>query len=175
MLKSEAVVWSVLFIIEAFVIVMGNLFSIVKFAGSGQHLKCSSYLLINLASADIVVGACAVPTFVYLIGGQGQLWCFSYKPGTDIFTAMDVFSGLASILSLTLVSLERLSATLWPLNHRLLNTRVYILAIATAWFVSCAATVTGMIMRQASPPATFLFYISVVILSVSCITVLSRI
>ena len=103
MLKSEAVVWSVLFIIEAFVIVMGNLFSIVKFAGSGQHLKRSSYLLINLASADIVVGACAAPMFVYLIGGQGQLWSFSYKPGTDILTAMDVFSGLASILSLTLV------------------------------------------------------------------------
>lgn len=59
-LKSEAVVWSVLLIIEAFVIVVCNLFPIVQLAGRGHFLKRSCYLLMNLASADTVVGACAV-------------------------------------------------------------------------------------------------------------------
>lgn len=62
MLKSEAVIWWVLFIIEAFVIVFN------------PQAVDSSYLLINLASADIVVGACPGPMFGYLIGGQ--LWVF---------------------------------------------------------------------------------------------------
>ena len=168
---SEAIVWTVLFITEAFAIVGGNLFSIVKFAETGQLHRRSSYLLINLAAADILVGACAIPMFVYLIGGQGQLWSVNLGPATEAFTAIDVLSGLGSILSLTLVSLERLSATLWPLRHRQLKTRVYIFGIVSVWLVACVTTATGTIMRYTSPSVKILFYISVVILSISCMTI----
>ena len=168
---SEAIVWTVLFTSEALAIVCGNLFSIVKFAETGQLHRRSSYLLINLAVADILVGACAIPMFVYLSGGQGQLWSINAGPVIEAFTAIDVLSGLGSILSLTLVSLERLSATLWPLRHRQLKTRVYKLGIVLVWLVACVTTATGTIMRYTSPSVKILFYISVVILSVSCVTI----
>ena len=68
--KTEAIVWTVLFLTEALAIVVGNLFSIVQFAETGQLYRRSSYLLINLAAADILVGASAIPMFVASLGGK---------------------------------------------------------------------------------------------------------
>lgn len=169
--KSEAIVWSVLFITEALGIVAGNIFSIVKFADTGKLHRRSSYLLINLAAADILVGACAIPLFVYLIGGSGQLWHANLGTPASAYKALDVLSGLASILSLTLVSLERLCATLWPLRHRVMKTRLYVFGIVLVWFIACIITAAGLITSHTLPSLRFLFYGSVTILSVCCITI----
>ena len=116
-------------------IVVCNLFPIVQLAGRGHFLKRRCYLLINLASADIVMGACAVSMFGCLVGGQHEARTFS-----QLWKA-----GLGLILSLTSVSLERLSATLWPL--RLMNiwlrnasslttfwTKPGVLSVSVTWF-----------------------------------------
>lgn len=171
--KSEAIVWSVLFSTEALAIVAGNLFSILKFADTGQLHRRSSYLLINLAAADILVGACAIPIFVYLIGGLGQLWPVDFGTPASVYKALDVISGLASILSLTLVSLERLCATLWPLSHRVMKTRFYVSGILLVWFIAITTTAVGLLTSHTSPSLRFLFYSSIIILSVCCVTVLS--
>ena len=171
--KSEAIVWSVLFSTEALAIVAGNLFSILKFADTGQLHRRSSYLLINLAAADMLVGACAIPIFVYLIGGLGQLWPVNFGSPASAFKALDVISGLASILSLTLVSLERLFATLWPLRHRVMKTRFYASGIILVWLIAITTTAAGFIAGHTSPSLRFLFYCSVIILSLCCVTVLS--
>lgn len=171
--KSEAIVWSVLFSTEALAIVAGNLFSILKFADTGQLHRRSSYLLMNLAAADILVGACAIPIFVYLIGGLGQLWPANFGSPASAYKALDVISGLASILSLTLVSLERLCATLWPLGHRVMKTRFYVSGILFVWFIAIVTTAAGLLTSHTSPSLRFLFYSSVIILSVCCVTVLS--
>lgn len=170
--NSEAIIWSVLFSTEALAIVAGNLFSIVKFAETGQLHRRSSYLLINLAVADILVGACAIPMLVYLIGGFGQLWPVNLGAPLSAYKALDVISGLASILSLTLVSLERLCATLWPLRHRVMKTRVYVIGIFLVWFVACVTTTVGLTMRDIVP-LRFLFYGCVIILSLCCVTIFS--
>lgn len=155
-------------------IVAGNIFSIVKFADTGKLHRRSSYLLINLAAADLLVGACAMPIFVYLIGGLGQVWpAANLETPASAYKALDVMTGLASILSLTLVSLERLCATLWPLRHRVMKARFYVLAIASVWFVACMVTTVGLITSHTLPSLRFLFFSSVVILSVCCITILS--
>ena len=169
--KNEAIVWTVLFITEALAIVAGNLFSILKFAETGQLHRRSSYLLINLAAADTLVGACAIPMLVYFIGGQGQLWTANFGPAAEAYVAIDVIAGLGSILSLTLVSLERLAATMWPLRHRVLKPRAYTLGIALIWCVASVTTTAGVIMRHFSPSTKILFYSSVVILSVCCVTI----
>ena len=169
--RGEAIVWSILFIAEALAIVAGNLFSIFKFAETGQLYRRSSYLLINLASADILVGACAIPMLVYLIGGQGHLWSANFEPAVEIYVAIDVISGLGSILSLTLVSTERLFATLWPFRHRILTTKTYIAGISFVWFVAFVTTTARMIMRHFLPSVRILFYSSIVILTVCCIVI----
>ena len=170
--KSEAIFWSVFFITEALGIVAGNIFSIFKFADTGQLHRRSSYLLINLAAADILVGACAIPMLVYFIGGSAQLWHSDLGAPASAYKAVDVMSGLASILSLTLVSLERLCATLWPLRHRVIKTRFYVLGIVLVWFVPCMITTAGLIVSHTLPSLKFLFYSSVIILSVCCVTIL---
>lgn len=68
-LRSEVIVWLVVFMIEVLMIVVGNVFLIVKFIGIGKLYRCSLYLLINLVVVDIFVGVCVVLMFVYFIGG----------------------------------------------------------------------------------------------------------
>lgn len=167
--RSEAIVWSAVFMTEALTIVAGNVFSIVKFTGTGKLHRRSSYLLINLAAADTLVGACAVPMFVYFIGGQAQLWPVSLETPLTAYKAVDVISGLASILSLTLISLERLWATWWPLRHRLIRTREYVVGIMFVWFLAFAIVVIELLTRHI--PLRFIFYSSVVILSICCVIV----
>lgn len=167
--RSEAIVWSAVFMTEALTIVAGNVFSIVKFTGTGKLHRRSSYLLINLAAADTLVGACAVPMFVYFIGGQAQLWPVSLETPLTAYKAVDVISGLASILSLTLISLERLWATWWPLRHRLIRTREYVVGIMFVWFLAFAIIAIELLTRHI--PLRFIFYSSVVILSICCVIV----
>ena len=71
-------------------VVVCNLFPIVQLEGRGHFLKRSCNLLINLASADIVVGACAVPLFGCLAGGQHEARTFSHlwKAGLGLILSL---------------------------------------------------------------------------------------
>ena len=57
------------------------------------------------------------------------------------FIALDVFSGIASILHLLLISLERLYAIGCPVRHRVSSTRSYILAASLSWCLTLIVTV----------------------------------
>lgn len=52
--------WMLVYISEAFLILVGNFFTIYIFWSIRKQLKRASYLLINLAVADIFVGMGAV-------------------------------------------------------------------------------------------------------------------
>ena len=53
---------------------------------------------------------------------------------------VDMFTGLSSIFTLTVISLERLFAISRPLRHRQLSSHNYAIAIATPWILSLAVT-----------------------------------
>lgn len=55
------------------------------------------------------------------------------------FIALDVFSGIASILHLLLISLERLYAIGWPVRHRVSSRRSYLLSASMAWCITLGA------------------------------------
>lgn len=55
------------------------------------------------------------------------------------FIALDVFSGIASIPHLLLISLERLYAIGWPVRHRVSSRRSYLLSASMAWCITLGA------------------------------------
>ena len=129
--RTSAIAWCVAFGIEALAVVMFNLLTVVIFAKNRRLRKRTFYLLFNLAIADFIVGAVAMPYFLYIFGGVYGLWKIHWIFGQRIVSiSIDIFSAFYSIISLVVVSLERLFATFWPVRYRVLHRKVYFLFIA---------------------------------------------
>ena len=135
--NSRNIVWSLCFELLATLIAVGNLLTIWIFLK--QRLsKRTHFLLISLAVADLLVGLLTVPLYItmnatsYLSKVHLQVWRMS--------TFTDVFTGIASIVTLAAISLKRMCAIGWPFRHRTLNFGVYMFAIAIPWILAAIFT-----------------------------------
>ena len=135
--RSAAIAWCVAFSTEALAVVMFNFLTVVIFAKNRPLRKRKFYLLLNLAIADFIVGAVAMPYFLYSFGGYYALWKIQWMSGHRIAcNLLDIFSAFSSIISLVTVSLERQFATFWPFRHRALHRKVYFVSIALIWVLA---------------------------------------
>ena len=121
--------WSPVFGLLAVLIILGNLFTIRVFHRQRSR-KRSYFLLISLAVADLMVGLFAIPLFI--IGSSTEYPYLRWL----VPTSFDAFTGLTSIYTLAVISLERMFAIVCPLLHRTLTSRNYIYAIAIPWMVA---------------------------------------
>ena len=129
---TDDTIWLEVLIKESIVIVIINAFTLIVFARNRQLRKRSTYLIINLTVADLLVGAVTVPLEIYYLQADyGSGW-----QAYSISIAYNVFQ-LASLVNLCLLSLERLHATLNPLKHYLLiQERFYFKSIICSWFLA---------------------------------------
>ena len=119
--------WSSAFGLLAVLIILGNFFATWVFHQQGSR-KRSYFLLISLAVADLMVGLFAIPIFIISSTEYSYLrWL--------VPTSFDAFTGLTSIYTLAVISLERMFAIVCPLRHRTLTFRHYLCAIAMPWIV----------------------------------------
>ena len=134
--RSEGIAYCVAFLLESLTIIIGNAIFIAVFTTTRQLRKRKFYFLVNLAIADFLVGAIAVPILVYYLAKKFELW--EYKRNFQAFVAADSIHLLvtyASLVNLMMVSLERMYAILWPLKHRVLETRTYYVLIGFSWIL----------------------------------------
>lgn len=129
----EAIFWCTLFILEAVFITIGNLLTTVVFLHSRKLRKRRYYLIINLAISDGLVGALAMPLFILPLGKALKVWKTTFAINWEAAMFFDMFAGFASIAFLTMISLERLYATLRPFCYRALKSRWYVLLTIIAW------------------------------------------
>ena len=67
--KAQVITWSFALALEAVVIVVGNLLTIVLIASNKKlRTKKSLYLVLNMAFAHLVLGGVCLPTSVYVLG-----------------------------------------------------------------------------------------------------------
>ena len=127
--NSWNIFWSSAFGLLAVLIVTGNFFSIWVFHRQRSR-KRSYFLLISLAVADLMVGLFAIPLFITRRSTRHShlRWLVS--------TSFDAFTGLTSIYTLAVISLERMFAIVCPLRHRTLTFRNYLCVIAMPWIVA---------------------------------------
>ena len=135
---SECIPWMTVGIAESVAIVTLNLCTIIVFIRNRNLRKRSTYLMINLAVTDMLVGGFAVFTLFYLPGIDCNLWKWhSVEVGTIIFILVfETLFLLGSLTNITIIALERLHATFRPLKHRVLKKWVYRLIIAVVWVTS---------------------------------------
>lgn len=133
---ATLVAWSLAFGVLSLAIIIGNSLAIAVLTRKKLLRKRTSYFLLSLAVADMTVGIFSVPTFIY------QFVCFWQNgfvtPSTvlNIVKALDVFCGLASTFTLTIIALERVCAICFPLRHRTSNRRLYDATVSSVWVLA---------------------------------------
>ena len=125
--------WRLCFGFLATLIVAGNILNIWMFSKLRRR-KRSSFLLIGLGVADLLVGGLAIPLFIA---------AFELASITTwrVFSIVDMFTSTSSIYTLAVISLERMFSVGWPYRHRTANFRIYICAISIPWIIAAIFTV----------------------------------
>ena len=123
---------------ELIVIVLINLFTLATFARNRHLRKRSTYLVINLTIADLLLGVVAVLLTILeprileshnILGEHFNWYAFLYLTLESLFPA-------ASLANLSLISLERLHATIYPFRHCLIREQVYFGVITLSWLLA---------------------------------------
>ena len=130
--------WSAVFLVEGILILLGSAVTIAVFRRRRSALKRASYLLINLAIADLLVG------LTVTLHGLGRLFCDKFP--SYFYVAEDFLLSVsitASINSLVVIAIERAFAIAKPFKHRAAPTRCYSYAICYAWVLAAVTAVAS--------------------------------
>ena len=135
------VTFCVIYLLEGVLILLGNTFTVFVFWKRRTELQRTSYLLVNLALADLLV---AVGVSLSVSSQVKIVVTNELSTPEEVFSLFtwDVFCEGSSLLSLLVISLERLYAVRWPFRHRTLRTSSYVYSIAFVWITSVIMSVT---------------------------------
>ena len=125
---------------EFLVISIINVITITAFARHRHLRKRSTYLVMNLTVADLLVGVVTGPLIMFYSN-------VCTKPGSIICAIRTTFP-IASQVNLSLISLERLHATLFPFRHCLITRCVYFKIIIACWFTAFTLAFVMSILSQ---------------------------
>ena len=171
----ECIIWLAVGLTESVAIVTFNIVTLIVFIKNRNLRKRSTCLVINLAVADMLVGARATYYLFYKVGAECNVWKDNSNDpwaGYVLETLLRLFFD-SSLTNITAISVERLHATLRPFRHRLIKNWVYALIIAIVWvtagLVSIALTVLSKFEGR-----SYRYYLSksfqAICLSVICIS-----
>ena len=138
---SSCIPWFAVLSIECLAIIILNITTIIVFVKQRQLQRKSTYLIIHLAIADLLVGAISGPMQVYAIMAEcyGKIWNITFS---RISLAIRPFFLFASLVNLAFISLERVHATYRPFKHRLIKKWLYRLVIAFIYLSTiCKGTI----------------------------------
>ena len=161
--------WLAVYIPEFVIIFLINGFTIITFARNHHLRKCTTYLIINLAVADLLVGAVSGPMHIYHTLTFKPESGFSWKNFTVMY--FDEFFGNCSLLNLALLSLERLHATLFPFRHSRLTNWIYLKTIVCIWLLALVLSSAKAALFLTGSKANGIVWASHIIIVLSTVTV----
>lgn len=145
MLSSMYTGFSVLFSTMMIVNLVGNTLVILVVLRNRSMKTPTNYLLVNLASADMVVAIfigiqfIATPTFTHPQGTIGSALCKIITGGTPGWVG-----AVASVFSLVAIAIERYWAVLHPHSQKIKLTKTKIIILAMlSWIVSIIWAIPG--------------------------------
>ena len=135
--QGRAMVAALMF--ESAIIVKGNMLVIILFAREKKLRKKSLFLVMNMAVADTVLGAVALPLRVYLTVGPEHEFIFHF---------LDTTFSQSSLISAGFISCERFYAVFWPLKHKTLSMRTYGIVIFTVWSLAILVSIIAVLFYE---------------------------
>ena len=161
--------WLTVYIPEFVIIFLINGFTIITFARNHHLRKCTTYLIINLAVADLLVGAVSGPMHIYHTLTFKAESGFSWKKFTVMY--FDVFFENCSLLNLALLSLERLHATLFPFRHSRLTNWIYLKTVVCIWLLALVLSSAAAALFLTDLKASYFVWVSLMIIVLSTVIV----
>ena len=135
--KTEGIALCSALILSSVLIIAGNLPTLVLFAVTKPLRRKSLFLVMNMAFADLMLGAFSLPFYIFAAGGDYQLWTAEYDSEHMVYkifyASFDDMFLLGSYISTASISCERFYAVFWPFKHRSLSTRTYRITIFLFW------------------------------------------
>ena len=160
--KAEGIAFCIAFVLAGVFIVGGNLLTVILFAVNKKRRKKSLFLVISMAFADLMLGAITLPIYIiYFIGNDYGLWSVRSPPYLFVcYFIVDTLFSQASLISATLISVERFYAIYWPLKHRTLSMRAYRIVILMAWTLAIlVSAIYNLLFRLISAKHCLYFWI----------------
>ena len=155
--------WFAVLVSEFIVILIINAFTLTVFARNRHLRKRTTYLIINLTLADLLVGAVSGPLDLNN-EEMGLHPDFSWKT-FSITIFYNIFT-VSSLCNLSLISVERLHASLYPLRHRcLIGEGVYFKTIFCSWLIALIFASVDSVFYQYIPVASYHLWTSFIILT----------
>ena len=116
--KAEGIAVCSALILSSVLIIAGNLLTLLLFAVTKPLRRKSLFLVMNMAFADLMLGAITLPFYIYVNGGYYQLWTAKYDSEhmayRIFYTSFDNILMYGSYISAASISCERLYAVFWP-------------------------------------------------------------
>ena len=180
--EKEERFWNATFVIEIIVVFLLNAFTLAIYARTRHLRKRSTFLIINLTVADLLVGA-VVGLLPILEPDNDKRdlelnQAFSWQ--SFVYLTLTHLTPVAQLANISLISLERLHATLFPFRHCLVGKRVYLTIILCSWpFALTLSSVTALLYLRLSPAFLYVFatytFLIVVILTLSNAIIISTV
>ena len=172
--EKEERFWNAVFVIEIILVFLLNAFTLAIYARNRHLRKRRTFLIINLTVADLLVGT--VAGFLSILEpdnlerDQELKQAFSWH--SFVYLTLSNLFLVASLANISLISLERLHATLFPFRHCLVGKRVYLKTILCSWsFALTLSAVSALLYLRASPAFLYVFasytFLIVLILTLS--------
>ena len=161
--------WLAVYIPEFVIIFLINGFTIITFARNHHLRKCTMYLIINLAVADLLVGAVSGPMHIYHTLTFEAESGFSWKKFTVMY--FDDFFENCSLLNLALLSLERLHATLFPFRHSRLTKWIYLKTVVCIWLLALVLSSATAALFLTDSKASYFVWASLMTIVLSTVIV----
>ena len=180
--EKEERFWFAVFVIEITVVFLLNAFTLAIYTRNRHLRKRSTFLIINLTVADLlveaVVGLLPIVEPDNLSRDLELNQAFSWQSFVYL-TLYELFL-VASLANISLISLERLHATLFPFRHCLVGKRVYLTIILYSWsFALTLSSVIALLYLRASPAFVYVcaahIFLIVLILTLSNAIIISTV
>ena len=168
--RLEDIAWSSVLFLFSFFIVVGNILTIVLFAANKRARKKSLFLVINMAFADLLLGAFCLPVYSYFIissGYQISMKNVNWKSNV-VYNILYSTSLGVSLTSAAFISCERFYAIYWPFRHRRVTVRTYHIFIFISWTLNVPMNAIGYVYLKSNND--FIRYVNTsCIFAVTCI------
>ena len=129
------------------VVFISNTFTVFVFWIHRKKLSRTSFLVINLAVADLFAGLTEIMEVAggWTLADQIDSNKTIQEVNESVPPSFQILSSSASVFFLVLISLERAFALIWPLRHHVTSTKVYIYSVVIVWLAGIAMGVSGFI------------------------------
>ena len=105
--EVENIASTILYCFLSLFVILGNVLVVAAFRFNRRLRTINNTFLVGLAVSDLLVGLISIPLWIYISSCQQLITCVIDQDLLTFYSTVDIFTGCASVLQLTAISIER--------------------------------------------------------------------